>query len=118
MNYCGPKGEVLKPRGKMATKHRRFLPPDFLEGVLWLVPLAVKCYNTRGTAEYSEHLDKLPVDFRDNYHKIIQWGVQYFITLFFGMRGLEGTKQLKVQDLVKEDNDADLEFSYWREVLY
>ena len=49
-------------------------------------------------------------------HLLIQWGVQYIITLFLGMRGIEGTKQLKVKDLVKVDSDPDVEFSYWREV--
>ena len=100
----------------MVTKHRRFLPSDFIEGVLWLVPLAVECYKTRGTAEYTTHLNKLPESYRDSYHLLIQWGVQYFITLFLGMRGIEGTKQLKVKDLVKVDSDPDVEFSYWREV--
>ena len=68
-------GEILKPNGKMTVKHRKFLPPDFLDGIMWLIPLACKCFETRETFEYQEHLKKLPDAFQDSYHTLIQWGV-------------------------------------------
>lgn len=89
------KGEVLKPNGKMTVQHRKFLPPDFLEGVMWLIPLAIMCWKTRGTTEYKNHLDKLPPKYRDSYHILIEYGVQYWVTMFLGMRGTEVGTDLK-----------------------
>ena len=108
-------GEVLKPNGKMEVKHGKFLSPELMEGIMEVVAIACATYEKRGTPEYETLLAKLPEQYRDNYHKLIQMGVQYCITFFFAQRGREGVAALKVGDLIKEESDT-LKFSYWREV--
>ena len=80
-----------------------------------LLALAEVVYASRGTEDYPALLARLPEGCRDSYHKIIQKGAQYVVTLFLAQRSVESVKEMNVEDLQKED-DETLEFSYWREV--
>ena len=96
-------------------ENRQHLPPDFMESVMDLLALAEAVYAARGTEHYPALLALLPEGCRDNYHKLIQKGGQYVVTLFLAQRALESIQEMNVGDLVKEEDDT-LEFSYWREV--
>ena len=96
-------------------ENRQHLPPDFMESVMDLLALAEAVYAARGTEHYPALLALLPDNCRDKYHKIIQKGGQYVVTLFLAQRAVESIKEMNVGDLVKEEDDT-LEFSYWREV--
>ena len=108
-------GEVLKPNGKMEVKHGKFLCPELMEGIMEVVSIACDTFDARGTPEYETLLARLPEEYRDCYHKLIQMGAQYCVTLFFAQRGRESVAAMQVGDLIKEESDT-LQFSYWREV--
>lgn len=95
--------------------NRQHLPPEFMESVMELLALAEAVYAARGTEEYPALLDMLPEAFRDSYHKILQKGAQYVITLFLAQRAVESIMEMDVKDIVKEEDDS-MEFTYWREV--
>ena len=108
-------GEVLKPNGKMEVKHGKFLSPELMEGIMEVVSIACDAFDARGTPGYETLLARLPEEYRDCYHKLIQMGAQYCVTLFFAQRGRESVAAMQVGDLIKEESDT-LQFSYWREV--
>lgn len=103
------------PHPPPQVDNRPHLSPDFMECVMDLLAQAEAVYAARGTEEYPAMLALLPEAYRDQYHKILQKGAQYVVTLFLAQRAVESIKVLDFTDLVKEEDDT-LEFSYWREV--
>ena len=102
---------ILPPQ----VANRQHLQPDFMESVMDLLALAEAVYAARGTKEYPALLDMLPEGFRDSYHKILQKGAQYVVTLFLAQRAVESIMEMDMADLVMEEDDS-MEFAYWREV--
>ena len=86
-----------------------------MEGIMEVVSIACDTFDARGTPEYETLLARLSEEYRDCYHKLIQMGAQYCVTLFFAQRGRESVAAMQVGDLIKEESDT-LQFSYWREV--
>jgi hypothetical protein len=75
--------------GKMKIDHHKNLPPEMMEGAMDLFALCEAALAARGTPEYKTFLENIPVSFKDNYHVILQWGVQWSVTLLEANRGRE-----------------------------
>lgn len=75
--------------GKMKIDHFKSISPDVLDGAYELFAAATAAYNARGREDYQEYLAKIPLEWRDRYHYILQWGPMWFATLLEINRGRE-----------------------------
>ena len=73
----------------MKIDHYKSVSPDVLDGAYKLFADANAAYNARGAIDYKDYLEKLPADWRDKYHYILQWCPMWFATLLEINRGRE-----------------------------
>ena len=90
----------------MKVQHGKFMQPELMEGIMELVAQSCATFEARGTPEYDAYLMRLPAEFRNSYHRFIQMGAHYCVTLFFAQRGRESMATMEVADLVKEESDT------------
>ena len=75
--------------GKMKIDHHKSVSPYVLDAAYQLFGDATAAYKARGQADYKQYLAKIPKEWRDKYHYLIQWGVMWFSTLLEINRGRE-----------------------------
>jgi len=88
----------LKENRKMKIDHYKTLPPDVLDAAYELFANATAAYHARGQENYREYLKKIPAEWKDKYHYLLQWGAMWFATLLEVNRGREG-----IHDLLQTD---------------
>ena len=73
----------------MKVDHHKSVSPAVLDGAYKLFADATAAYDARGAPDYQDFLNKLPQDWRNKYHYILQWCPMWFATLLEVNRGRE-----------------------------
>ena len=56
------------------------------------------------------------MEYRNDYHRLLQWSVQFVLSLFDIRRGREGLDELKVQHYIKQHNQ-ELKMDYYMKAM-
>ena len=78
----------------MDTTHNDSIPPESkveIEKLLAKTLGVMLC--DKGLAKYKTLVDKLPFEYKDEYHRIMQFGAMYIVAMSFAKRGREGKKK-------------------------
>ena len=73
----------------MKIDHHKSVSPLVLDAAYQLFGDVMAAYKARGQADYEDYLNKIPAEWRDKYHYLMQWGVMWFSTLLEVNRGRE-----------------------------
>ena len=73
----------------MKIDHHKSVSPAVLDAAYGLFADATAALNARGESDYNDYLDKLPAEWRNKYHYILQWCPMWFPTLLEINRGRE-----------------------------
>ena len=73
----------------MKVDHHKSVSPAVLDAAYGIFADATAAYHARGQSDYDDYKNKLPVEWRDKYHYILQWGPMWFSTLLEINRGRE-----------------------------
>ena len=80
----------------MDTTHNDRIPPESkvkIEKQLASVLEIMLC--EKNSPKYKTLIDQLPFGYRDEYHRIMQFGAMYILAMSFAKRGREGKKNIK-----------------------
>ena len=75
------------------TTHNDSIPKESLIKIHQMLPLLleiIKCLDKKDTDRYKSLVQKLPEDYQDNYHRLIQMGSYFIVGMSFAKRGREG----------------------------
>jgi hypothetical protein len=104
----------LKCQGKMAVKHHKPLPPQFLEKFQKLIILLFSISDSRGDdLRYEALLMQLPVQFTPNWNKLLGHCVQFMFQLFFVLRGQETIDKVMITNIERVESDS-LAYAYYK----
>ena len=92
--------EQLVKAGRSETEHHPEVDPVTLEAIHNLGMAVKEALDARGTEEYEEKLQKIPVNLRDKMNAILQWIAMLELILFECRRGGENIHELKKVDFV------------------
>ena len=70
----------------------------------------------KNSQEYKNLVAKLPEEYQDKYHVLIEYGAVVILMLCFARRGREGIDKIKKSDLVKK-YDEENDYWYWQRVV-
>ena len=104
----------LKSEGRGDTEHRKEIPTSSLKVIMDLLRLLqeiLRCEDKK-TPEYRNLIEKLPKDYQDSYHILIQKGVVYLLISLFGRRARENTDALTKAHFEKM-YDEEENYFYW-----
>ena len=105
-------GELVK-NNRGETEHKQELPAGTMEAILKLLADAKAALEARGSPEYDECLQKIPVEWRHKLNSLVQNGAQMILTLYEVRRSKEGLEFLKKKDLQVMEDDV-WQFKYMR----
>ena len=77
----------------MDTTHNDEIPAESILKIQLLLVLLLelmKCDKGKDSAKYKKLVQKLPDDYKDDYHRLIQYGAFFIIAMHFAKRGREG----------------------------
>lgn len=106
----------LKDLGRNDVKHNDEIPaPSIIKIQEMLANLLeiMKCDKKNDAVKYKNLVKKLPVEFQDEYHRLLQCGAFFVIAMHFAKRGREGNfcfLLLETQSLIRRVG-FDLSFS-------
>ena len=92
--------EKLVKEGRSETSHHPEVDPETMEAINALGMAVKDALESRGTEQYEEKLNKIPVQLRDKLNYIIQWIAMFQLILFECRRGGENIQDLKKKDFV------------------
>ena len=109
----------LKQSGKGDTQHHKEIPESSVRKLNELLILLQKIMNCKqkGGTTYQELVSKLPKNFQDSYHRLLQWSVIYVILFAFARRASEGVDALTKKHFEKF-YDEEEEYYYYTQVVY
>ena len=84
-----------------------------MQAILKLLADAKAALEARGSPEYDECLQKIPVEWRHKLNSLVQNGAQMILTLYEVRRSKEGLEFLKKKDLQVMEDDV-WQFKYMR----
>ena len=87
--------EKLSEEGRADTTHKEEIPGDTLEDIYELLCNVMDTLENRGSDNYAEMLAKVPVEWHDKLHRIVQLGVSLILILYNVRRGCENLSQMK-----------------------
>ena len=87
--------EKLSEEGRADTTHKEEIPGDTLEDIYELLCNVMDTLKNRGSDNYAEMLAKVPVEWHDKLHRIVQLGVSLILILYNVRRGCENLSQMK-----------------------
>ena len=88
---------VNKNRGQ--TVHKEEVSPDTMEAIWKLLASAKDIFEARGTKEYRAKLTaEIPLSWQNKINYILQFGMQFILTLYEVRRGRENLDQLRRND--------------------
>lgn len=101
----------LKSAGRADTEHYQEIADEDLMKIFDLCQNVVTALERRGEDDYQEKLMKIPSEFRNCYHKLLQYAAQIIVMLMDCRRGREGLEDLKKSTYCKEyDPTSDTSF--------
>ena len=101
--------------GRYETTHHAEVKPATMLAIYQLLGAVVKALKARGTPEYKDLLDKIPVDLQGKQNRVMQWGAMLVIMMFEVRRGQEGIEYLTIDNFQVFEDDV-YEFKYIRKV--
>ena len=79
----------------MDTTHNDSIPPESRVKIEKLLALCLEIMQCdKNSPKYKTLIDQLPFGYRDEYHRLYQFGHMYIIAMSFAKRGREGKKIL------------------------
>ena len=106
----------IKKQGRGETDHKRPMGKNDLSKIFKFITQITKLFQARGTEEFSTLLKEIPMEYRNDYHRLLQWSVQFVLSLFDIRRGREGLDELKVQHYIKQHNQ-ELKMDYYMKAM-
>ena len=86
----------LKEEGRNDTSHNKEIPPASLIEIIMMLSLLqqiMECDKSRHL-EYQSLIQKLPQDYKNTYHRLIQYGAMFIVCMHTARRGREGIGKL------------------------
>ena len=83
----------MKEEGRLDTTHNNEIPHESLEKILELLALLEQIMEesqNKNGERYKALIKELPVQYQNDYHKLLQFGAMAIIALHFARRGREG----------------------------
>ena len=81
----------MKALGRNDTEHNNKIPKESLIKIFQFLAFLLELMQTeKETDHYKNLVQKLPEDFRDEYHRLLQCGFYFIIGMHFAKRGREG----------------------------
>ena len=80
----------IKQQGRGDTKHFPPINKHDLVQIFAFITLITQLIQARGQPEFFDLIGKIPQEYRCEYHRLLQWCVQFIISLFDIRRGREG----------------------------
>ena len=91
--FWGGYKKELKECGRMDTTHNDEIPAASLikiQELLVLLLALMMCDKEKDSAKYKRLVQKLPDQYKDDYHRLYQYGAFFIIAMHFAKRGREG----------------------------
>ena len=79
----------------MKVDNHKSVSAAVLDAAYGLFADATAAFNARGESDFNDYLDKLPAEWRNKYHYILQWCPMWFSTLLEINRGREVCVKMK-----------------------
>ena len=105
----------LKKNGKGDPKHYDPLDGNTLAKIYEFLVKIQQVVEARGTDSYKEKLEKLPNNYHNTFHYLLQYGAQFIIQLGLGRRAREGITDLK-KSALKKFIDPETNAQYYQKV--
>ena len=82
----------LKELGRNDVTHNESIPRSSIIEIQkhLVILLQIMLCKPDDTAHYKSLIEKLPLEYKDDYHRLIQYGAYYIIGMHFAKRGREG----------------------------
>ena len=105
----------LKSSGKGDTDHRQEIPQSSLDAIMDLLILLQKILRIKNkkSPEYHNLVSKLPEDYKNDYHFLMQKGMVFMILSLFARRAKEGMDKLTKSHFEKKYCDQN-NYHYWK----
>ena len=105
--------KALLKDGRADVEHKNEIPARVMEKIQKLLYNTVQAIKGRGTDEYEELLQKIPLHLHSQLNKLLQYGAQYELTRFNVRRGRENICEFKKKDIERQ-LDEIYNFHYYR----
>jgi hypothetical protein len=92
--------EILSKEGRATVDHKEEIPGETLEAIYDLLWKVKETLEARGDESYAEKLGKVPPEYHDKLHQLLQKGAQMILTFYDVRRGKENLDQFKVNDFI------------------
>jgi hypothetical protein len=106
----------LKQNGKGDVQHKDPIDGDTLAKIYQLFQLVQEAYKSRGEADYLEKLGKIPKEYQDCYHRLMQMGAQFVLQMAEAKRAREGLHDMK-KDALTLFEDRKTHFKYFQKTV-
>ena len=107
----------LKAEGKADTQHTEAIPQESQDSIMDLIVLlqAIMGCKDKDTEEYRNLVSKLPEQYQDCYHFLMQYALYYIFAFLYARRGAQGIDLLSKSHFEKLW-DEDNKIYYWLKV--
>ena len=103
----------LVRNNRSEIQHKEEVSPHTMAAIWELLKNAKAAFESRGMSGYQEKLWKIPLSWQSKLNYILQYGMQFILTLYEVRRGRENLDQLRKSDFETREDDV-YNFKYIR----
>ena len=105
----------LVDKKRATTKHHEEVDPKTLLKIYQLVMAAKDVIECRGSSDYEEKLKKIPAQYHNRVHYVVQWGAELILMMYEVRRGVENLDSLEATDFQVFDDDIyNFQYIRWK----